>query len=81
MNEKRQLTRRDFIRGTAYAGMGISLGMARAARTGGWGHVRPASVARPVTPVQFGLLIPGHEQCRWDLLSDCQRFAGFGASS
>jgi hypothetical protein len=30
MNEKRELTRRDFMRGTAYAGMAITLGMARA---------------------------------------------------
>lgn len=29
MNEKRELTRRDFMRGTAYAGMAITLGMAR----------------------------------------------------
>ena len=30
MNEKRELTRRDFLRGTACAGMGITLGMAHA---------------------------------------------------
>ena len=30
MDEKRELTRRDFMRGTAYAGMAITLGMARA---------------------------------------------------
>ncbi|KPK71762.1 MAG: hypothetical protein AMJ84_05685 [Acidithiobacillales bacterium SM23_46] len=30
MNEKRELTRRDFVRGTACAGMGITLGMAHA---------------------------------------------------
>lgn len=30
MNEKQQLTRRDFMRGTAYAGMALTLGMARA---------------------------------------------------
>jgi hypothetical protein len=63
MNEKRELTRRDFIRGTACAGMGIALGMATATKAESEGSaksrvvvIRDAEVLDPQNKVQAEVL-------------------------